>query len=308
MEFKDVINAQQIYRKKANKIVFVSTIITIALVVAFVFSAKKESMFDAISSLWIVGVILVFYAIILMLLITSKELKAYRSAYKAYFVERSLRQVFTDLQYSHEFGLHRKELLDTRMISLGDSYNSNDLAIGKYKDVGFAQADVWIKEKRSNGDSESYVTIFKGRFMVFEFPKKFAFRLEVVEKGFGAACIVPSQISQTGRRFESIQLESNEFNKAFRTYAEDGFEAFYLLDPAFINGVLNLKSKYRGKLFLGFADSKLVVGLNDKKDVFEPPSVFKKLDEEIETKKTLESIHLVTDFIDKLRLNKNLFK
>lgn len=308
MEFKDVENAQQAYRKKVGIIVVVSIAITITLLVTLVSSAKQNSMLDVFYSMWIVGTILGFFAFILILLIASKEHKVYQSAYKAYFVEKSLREVFTNLQYNHEVGLNRSKLLDTNMINLGDSYDSNDLTTGKYNDVGFTQADVCIKEKHRSGDSETYVTLFKGRFMIFEFPKTFAFRLEVIEKGFGSVCRIPSQIPQTGRKFENIQLESNEFNEVFRTYAEDGFEAFYILDPAFINGILDLNDKYNGKLFLGFTDSRLIVGLNDRKDVFEPPSVLKKLDEENETKKTLESIHLITDFIDKLKLNKKLFK
>lgn len=194
------------------------------------------------------------------------------------------------------------------MVNTGDKYSSNDLTTGKYKDVAFTQADVHIQIENTDSEGNTYyTTIFKGRFMIFEFPKKFNFRLEVVEKYFGANR-VPGKNKQTGRKFEKIKVESSEFNKIFKTYAEDGFEAFYLLDPAFIHNILELDSQYNGKLLLGFYDNKLLVGLKDGKDAFEPPSIFKKLDETSETEKIAKDIHLITNFVDKLKLDRKLFK
>ena len=93
----------------------------------------------------------------------------------------------------------------------------------------------------------------------------------------------------------------------FKTYAEDGFEAFYLLDPAFINNILTLSEQYKGKILLGFLDNKLLVGLKDNKDSFEPPRVFKTLDEQTEFAKVAQDIHLITNFVDTLKLNHKLF-
>lgn len=302
MEFADVKKARQTYRNKIGKC---TCIALVAMALAFLIG-----MGDGTGSFWgFLGFGVVFWvSIVIIFFVTRKAQMAYRAAYKAYFVEKNLRKTFTDVQYSHEMGLDRGVLSSTQMINMGDVYGSNDLVTGRYKDVAFAQADVHIQERHTDSDGNTtYVTIFKGRFMVYEFPKEFNFRLEVVEKRFGANR-VPGGNPQTGRKFEKIEVESNEFNKIFKTYAEDGFEAFYLLDPVFIQNVLVLGKQYKGKIFLGFLDNKLIVGIKDGKDAFEPPNVFRKLDEATETEKVAKDIHLITNFVDQLKLNRKLFK
>ena len=306
MEFKDVEEAHQKYKSKTIKIVWASVIIGFVSLI-FSVAGGATSILDIISTAFIIGLFVAALFAILFFIFARNDSQAYRSAYKAYFVEKNLQKVFTNLKYNHESGLSSAVLAATRMVNTGDRYNSNDLTTGEYKDVAFTQADVHIEVEYTDSDGDThYSTIFKGRFMLFEFPKKFNFRLEAVEKGFGAN-IVPRGRSQKGRKFEKIELESSEFNKIFKTYAEDGFEAFYLLDPAFINNMLTLAEQYKGKLLLGFTDNMLLVGLKDGKDAFEPPSVFKKLDEKTETEKISKDINLITNFVDTLKLNNKLF-
>ncbi len=307
MEFKDVEAAHQKYKSKATKIVWISVGIEFVSLIIAIFGGVLST-FDIFTTIFLVSTFVLTLTVFLFLIFAKKESEVYHSTYKAYFVEKNLQKVFTNLKYNHGLGLSSTVLAATRMINTGDRYTSNDFTTGKYKDVAFTQADVHIEVKnRDNDDNTYYSTIFKGRFMIFEFPKKFNFRLEAVEKGFGAN-IVPKERSQEGRKFEKIEFESSEFNKIFKTYAEDGFEAFYLLDPAFINNMLTLAEQYSGKLLLGFTDNMLLVGLKDGKDAFEPPNVFKKLDEKTEIEKVSRDINLITNFVDTLKLNNKLFK
>lgn len=308
MEFKDVEKAREVYKTKIKKYIWVSIIIATFIALFASFSNGSGSIFGILIIFAMVGMFVAIFAFVIITIVSRKEASAYRSAYKAYFVEKNLQKIFTDLNYNHEAGLHRAVLGATGMVNTGDVYSSNDLTTGKYKDVAFTQADVHIQNEYTDSDGDThYVTIFKGRFMIFEFPKKFNFRLEVVEKGFGANRI-PGKNSTTGREFKKIELESSEFNRAFKTYTEDGFEAFYLLDPAFIDNILDLANQYKGKILLGFINNQLLVGLKDNKDAFEPPSVFKELDEQTETAKIANDINLITNFVDTLKLNNKLFK
>ena len=185
------------------------------------------------------------------------------------------------------------------MINTGDRYSSNDLVIGKYKDVGFTQADVHIEEEHTDSDGDThYVTIFRGRYMIFEFPKKFDFRMIVTPgRVYGVAN------SKNDRKFKKIELESTEFNKKFNVYAEDGFEAFYILDPAFIASIEELGQIYNYRLILYFTDNKLIIGINNGNDSFEPPKPTLPLDEKAELEKTSKDIRLITNFVDELRLD-----
>ena len=308
MEFKDLENLHQSYKKKVQKNIWIGVAVAVFFSLVTLIFSGYYSLPVFLFCVFTIGMIVAIFTLILTVILTQKDAKAYRSAYKAYFVEKALRNTFTELSYNHEAGLSESVLLDSQMVNTGDRYSSNDLTAGKYKDVSFTQADVHIETESTDSDGNTtYVTIFRGRFMIFEFPKKFNFRLEVVEKGFGASR-VPKKDPVTKRKFERIKLESGEFNSTFRTYAEEGFEEFYLLDPTFINNTLILAEQHKGKILLGFIDNKLLIGLKDGKDAFEPPSVFKELNEATETAKIANDIHLITNFVDVLKLNNKLFK
>ena len=308
MNFANVEKAREQYRDKIKTLSLSAIALVLLLLVVLL------SLFDNRASLIIVlptfFIFSVFSLVIISLIVmvgTRKEFANYRKLYKAYFVEQNLMSIFDDIKYSHDAELDKQLLCNTQMINVGDRYSSNDLTIGKYKDVAFRQADVHIEEEYTDSDGDtSYVTIFRGRFMIFEFPKKFNFRLEVISKHFSIGKI-PSSDSETGRKFEKFEVESVDFNKMFNIYAEDGFETFYLLDPAFIASIENLGIKYDKKMIMCFINNRLYVGINEGKDAFEPPRPFKPIDEKIELEKVSKDIRIITDFVDELSLDKKIF-
>lgn len=109
---------------------------------------------------------------------------------------------------------------------------------------------------------------------------------------------------KTGRGLSRIETESSDFNKRFLVYAEDGFEAFYILNPDFLYKLEQLGEKYENALSLYFSNNKLYVGLNDNNDAFEPPNPSAPLDEKAEEKEVIEDMKLITDLVDNLKLSK----
>ena len=288
MEFKDVEKARQVYHDKLVRAW------TIALVVSLVMGGITFP-FASFIAIFIALFVLCIGAIILAFA-TSKEATAYRDAYKDYFIKRNLASVFTNLQYHQNVGLNSGLLRSSEMVNTGDIYHSNDLAQGTYKGVNFVQADVHIEEEYYDSDgNRQEVTIFRGRFMVFEFPKKFSFKLELIGKKFGRAARIPGKSKQT------------DFNKAFKIYAQDGFEAFYILDPAIMEKIQAINESHNGRVLFGFLNNTLLIGLNDGKDSFEPPKSSRPIDEKAEVEKVSKEIRVITDFVDLLSLDKKLF-
>ena len=236
---------------------------------------------------------------------TREEYLKYKRAYKGYFITQQLSSFFTDLNCSHDSGLDKSILENTEIIYLGDRYSSNDLVEGNYKDVKFMQADVHLEKRYEERDEKGqvnvyYNTIFKGRFLVFEFPKKFDFKMVVSHKGYERLYINP----KTGRGLSRIETESPEFNKRFLVYAEDGFEAFYILNPSFIAELEKLADKYNNNLAVYFSDNKLFVGLNDNNDAFEPPDPSMPINEEQEKAKVINDMKIIVELIEVLKLSR----
>lgn len=316
MDFQTLESIREAYHQKSRKIwrrAGILLLIMVLLVVGLCIGTQiaqgdTPSSFVMVSSVGMVlgaGIFVLIITLIVASFATRKEALAYRHAYKAYFVDRILRQMFTDVYYDHAKGLGSAVLLETRMIGTGDAYSSNDLTMGTYKNVKFAQADVHIQvEERDNDGNSHYVTVFMGRWMIFEFPKKFNFRMAVASKKFGGA--LQLRRGKNDRKFQKIETESVDFNRNFVIYAEDGFEAFYILDPAFMTKIENI-AKEHPRCMLCFYDNRLYVGINDGNDSFEPPAPSKPIDEQAESAKIMKDIKVVTDLVEGLSLEKKLF-
>lgn len=297
MTFTDVETARKNYHEKSKKYLSISAAIAILLGLLTGIAGHAVMLYG-----FIFGIVIFSLGAGITIFITRKESAAYRKAYKGYFVEQNFQKIFTNLRYSHQAGLDSSLLRSTGMINTGDVYSSNDLTIARYKNVGFIQADAHIQTESTDSDGNTtYYTIFKGRFMIFEFPKKFNFKLELVGKKFRAYRI-PSKDKTTGRKMVKIHTESTEFNHTFKIFGQDGFESFYLLDPAIIVKIQTIAERYKNKILFGFYNNQMLVAIDDGKDSFEPPKASKPIDEKAEMKKVASDIKVITDFVDELSL------
>ncbi len=304
MSFDDVEKARIKYRNKLIVAIIVSLVIIVTagiLTNVFVYVELVPLLF--------VGSIILF---VIDALIVSGDKKRYTLAFKEFFVKSSLEKVFTDLKYMPGSGISPNVIRNTGMMYMGDRYSSEDFVSGKYKDIGFCQADVHIEEERQSTDSEGhtrtyYVTIFKGRWMIFDFNKTFKANVQVCQKGFKNNKVINSIFSKS-TRYQKIQMESTDFNKRFLVYAQDAHDAFYIITPHIMEKIIKLSDDSKGRILLCFINNQLHVGLYDNKDTFEPSSCFSTIDTEMVTQNVLSDINKITMFVDELELDNDLFK
>ena len=245
----------------------------------------------------------------LCIFISASPRKEFRLMFKKVFVEKSLQGVFTDLDYRPDQGLNRYTIASTQMMDMGDRYSSNDFISAKYKDISVLQADVHIEEKHVTTDSKgrtqtTWVTIFLGRWMVFEFNKSFNGDIQVCQKGFTNSVL---KNRHNKDKFKKVKLEDQDFNKKFRIYAQSEHDAFYVLTPSLMQKIKDLTASIKGRLLFCFIGNNLHVGIQNNKDSFEC-SVFTKLDEEKILSQISGDIKLITNFVDQLNLDNDLFK
>ena len=297
MTFKEVENARIAYRQKFNKATFVCVLI-------FIILAFMLSLLSPFFLIWF-GVFYLIIAIAITSFTTRKEYQQYKSSYKAYFVAASLAKVFTNIKYNHNAGLDPN--IVRYAMTTADRYSSNDYMTATYKKINFTQADVHIEEEHTSTDNDGdtttyYVTIFKGRFLVFDFNRNFTTNLQVASRRFYGSRLLHSA---NHLKFERIKTESNEFNKNFRIFAEDGVDALYILDPAFMEKIEQLYHDCGHEILLTFINKKVYIAINDGKDSLEPPKNTRKpLDEQAELEKVQKDILVITNFVDSLNLNR----
>lgn len=283
-------------QKRAITTIAISIPITI-LAGIVIFIKRPEFIFIVIP--------LILIPIIVFVVINNK----FKNIFKEEFVKNALKSVFDNLIYDPKRGIDEDTIANTGMIYMGNSFSSNDYISGTYKNVKFVQSDVEIQEitTHTDGKGNSYTNvddILVGKWMIFDFNKSFKANIQVKSKFFGHSNL---GIEFGESRYKNVLMEDDDFNKKFTIHAQDEHDAFYVLTPQLMERIKNLNDGLKGKMMFCFIDNKLHVALNNNRDSFEY-SVFKKLDEDVINKYVSEEIRIITDFVDKLNLDNDLFK
>ncbi len=234
----------------------------------------------------------------------GKVLTKYKNNYKEVFVNDILNKVILNLEYKPKNGLTKEFVKNTHLIDTGDVFISNDYFRGSYKNVDLTFSNINIQEKSSIGVKTSFLTTFRGNWMIFSFNKKFKSNVRIIENGFfGVAG--NGLLLEYG--YKNIKMEDVEFNKKFQTQAIDGFDAFYIMTPHMMHRIKRLTAKSKGKMIFGFINNDLHIVNASGKNIFEPSIYIKNNEKEI-IKLINSQISLVTQFVEELKLDDDLFK
>lgn len=290
--------------KKCNKYTFISIIFLfiVTLVVVLLYDIEPSFIIFMYSLELIISLIVCF---IVKTYINSKDIDIFNKNFKSIFVLKALNTSFDDIEYIPDKGFEEEYVSKMCLMNTSDVFNSNDYISGKYKKINFSQADVNIKDKHKYTDSDgktktTYVTLFEGRLMSFDFNKSFIANVQVSSKKFNAESL------SFEKKYSKVKMEDVEFNKNFNVYAENEHEAFYLLTPPFIEKIKEIYKRLNCGIMFSFVNNKLHIAIDNDKDAFEY-DVLKVIDEKKIEENIINDIKLITDLIDELKLDSNLF-
>lgn len=250
--------------------------------------------------------------IVFAILGKGKDTARYRELYKQAYVRKILEEQFPGVVYLPESGIPQWTVAETGMMDTGDRFHSEDYVSGYYKDVHFEQSDVRIEVEEKEIDdkgntSTKYVCVFGGRWLIFAFNKSFRAELIVVSKDFPNLKKM-ERLRRKSNRLHEIRTESEAFHERFLVYAEDDHTAFYLLTPSMMERILRLDATGLGTLLFSFRDNRLHVAVHGVKNAFEPPAGMGRIDEAAVRSQILAEIDPITQLVEDLRLDNDLFK
>ena len=231
--------------------------------------------------------------------------KPYKAAYKEMMVRGLLSEKIDHLHFDPDGGIDKDVVESTDMMQLGNRYHTNDLIEGSYNGVRFSQSDILIQHHTSSGKSSHTTTYLKGRWLVFDFNKRFLCDLQVRDRHFSYAKKSGGWFSER-EKTEKLETESEAFNRIFKVYAANDSEAFYILTPHFMEALMRAREQADGEVLFCFVDKKLHVAVNNHSDGFEPP-VWSPIDQAAAREAILSDLRLITDLIDTLNLDERLF-
>lgn len=267
------------------------------------------SIFTSLSSLPYLSYLIIPMTAVLVIaiLFSVKQSGNYRCAVKETIVKAVLVKTFADVYFNAKEGFSRDFIRSTELVPMGNRYYTNDFLSGTYKTVKFRQADVHIQQHTQSGKTSSTVTLFKGRWLVYTFNKRFTGFLQIrsnENRLFGNS--KPLRWFSERPDTHKIKLENEQFNERFKIYASDEQEAFYILTPHFMEKLIELDDSLEGNLVVGFIDNEVHIALYNNRDAFEP-SIFRPLDETY-YQEIQHDIDLIKMVIDDLTLDVSLYK
>lgn len=251
------------------------------------------------------AIIILFIALFFIALVTANSKKKFNDAYKRLIVLEVFKKVFPKINYEPNKGLDLKVIENTNMIISPDRYCTNDYISATYNDINFETADIHLEESYKDKDGNThYKTIFQGQWYIFDFKSKsFKSDIQIIENSF----CYSRRSGWFTDSFNQIQLEDIEFNNTFSVFAKNDLDAFYILTPAIMERIKLLNKRIPGDLIFCFKNSKLHIGVNNRRDSYEP-SIYKSINLEEAEQSILSELNDIIEFINYLQLDKTLFR
>lgn len=291
--------------KKCNTIGLIVLLIIMILTIIY-FKNKNIPLEMLLATAPFALLIYLFFIMYIKSKVNGKDIDKFNKEYKNTFVLKSLNNIFEDIKYNPNNGFKEEYIEKIGMLDTGDSYSSNDYISGKYKNISFEQSDIHIQEEREeeNADGEKeteWVTTFMGRLMIFDFNKNFKANIQVTN------CYFDANTLPWSKKFTRVKMEDAEFNRSFMVFAENEHEAFYILTPHFMEKLKEITKKLKCGVMFCFVDNKLHIAVDNYKDLFEY-NVFNPINEKEIEESITKDIKLITNFVEELDLDNNLFK
>jgi hypothetical protein len=175
-----------------------------------------------------------------------------------------------------------------------DRSSYEDSLSGEAHGAGFRSVEAHLeKESRNSKGNQTWRTVFRGQLMTLDFPTKtFGRTIVLRDKGW----FNPKKQADMKR----IGLVDPVFEKLFEAYGTDQVEGRVILDPAFMQKMVDLERAVAGQnIRFGFDQDTLFIAV-ETKDQFEAGSMFKSLTTPDRTQKILDEVGAVFDIVDAL--------
>jgi hypothetical protein len=210
---------------------------------------------------------------------------------------------FDDFSFSPKGDIKNWQIEKFNILPYFERLKSEDLISGKYKNVNLEFCEILAEKTAHNQNDKSHQqSVFKGAAIIFDFHKNFKGRT-LVKKDLGLA----GNFYQNFHDLQRVELEDPEFEKMFQVYSTNQIEARYLLTTSFMERIKQLTNFLGGKsVEASFYEGNLLLIFSGSKNLFEAPSLFRKISLIAECKKIIAHMGLIFEIVDILKLDERV--
>lgn len=294
-------------KKIARRLILMSVVILCVVGIIIFFLSSKAKTLD----------IFIFPAVIgaaiwagLYALLT----KNYKKQFKADIIQRIIKFIDANLNYVKDGFIPQAMFIASDIFKRRpDRYRGDDLVNGTIEKTPIEFSEIHAQYKTETRDSKGHRrtqwhTIFKGIFFVAGFNKKFKGSTIVLpdtaEKLFGHIGSMFQSWNMT--RDQLIKMDDPEFERLFVVYGSDQIESRYVLSTSLMKRIVDFKKKTGNQIFLSFIQSKVVLAISYRKNLFEP-RVFRTLLSFEPIQEYFEDLQLAIGIVGDLNLNTRIW-
>ena len=228
------------------------------------------------------------------------QFKKIEKEFKQIYMQKIVNEIIPGAKYNENMGIALNDVYRSGLLKEADRSKSEDLIVGNIDGVNFKTCDLQLLERREHVDSKghrtiTYVPYFTGRFFIFDFNKNFKGNLVITEASFSKPY-----------GMKKISMESEEFNKKFKTYAHDDLSAFYVLTPHLMVSLLDLEKQNPGCIMISMNSNVMYMAINNNRDTFSLKMNQKIDDSLIEFFR--KDMSVINNIIQEMKLNNKIFK
>lgn len=201
------------------------------------------------------------------------------------------------LVYRHAAGtfpLRRFEV--NGMLPEFDRSHLEDLVYGEVSGVPMVFCDARLDTRIQ----KAHLPVFRGPLVLSRFPKHARGRTLVVPDGGPVGNFFWGLGEEHRQR---VKMESPDFERAFAVYSTDQVEARYLLTPTAMERLLALYRRFPGRMTVAFSGHEFMLTLDDRRDWFPNPGLFRDLTDPALIREQAEEIARLADIVEILKLN-----
>ncbi|HOW37426.1 MAG TPA: DUF3137 domain-containing protein [Bacillota bacterium] len=192
----------------------------------------------------------------------SRFKKAFRE-WKTDGIRKVLPHFGSDARFLADHGFTAEQVYSSLLLRRADRFFSEDMLSGSLGDLRFLSADVKLQDVRHTGKTTTVVTTFLGRVYLLDFSRDFPTDLTVFQPSFGRAW----GFGDYG--YQTVTLESVDFNRELLVLAKDPLAAFRILTPPVMERLMALDRRYDDRIALSIQGSRLWIAVRTGRDHFE---------------------------------------
>ena len=146
----------------------------------------------------------------------------------------------------------------------------DDVFLGQINGKNFGLGEMTIKQKRTRGNTTTYITVFQGPFAHIDADKDYGFTSiipDTMEKALGGVgrLLQKADVTRLNQKLLKID-EDPTFEKHFAVWSKDPETTKQILNPEFRNYLIGLATM--SKTYVGWRDNKIYMAINNGRDLF----------------------------------------